>query len=253
MSLDPSRKLFGTPIFLLVLTMLFAARALADSPAARLEWAEVVPLSSPLSGRIDTIRVKPGERVKQGQILATLDARPYKAELKRARAVLRGLKSRADEARRELDRARELFERTVLSKTDLQQAEIDFDLAEGNWLRARAELEKAEIDLEYTRIRAPFSGVVAAIEASPGEVIVNRCQATPVVRLARGGRWLARFSFAGDSGLRVGDAVTLLLDAEALNGRVGRIHNADRNVGIVEVVVDKEGELAGKLVKIQRP
>ncbi len=104
----------------MLLVIMMTAAGAAAAPVARLVRADVTTLSTPLSGRIDTIRVKVGDRVKKGQLLATLDARPWRAELKRARAALQGLKSRAEEARRALDRARELFDRTVLSQTDLQ-------------------------------------------------------------------------------------------------------------------------------------
>ena len=97
-----------------------------------------------------------------------------------------------DEAVRELERTQELFERTLLSVHDLQLAQIAATGAEADHSSAEAELAEAEIKLEYSRILAPFDARVVSVPAQPGETVVSRLQARPLVVVAPAGRMRAR-------------------------------------------------------------
>ncbi len=100
-----------------------------------------------VSGRIIEFPVLEGDRVDQGGVLARLDPRDYQASLDRENAQLRQSKAA-------FDRYRELFERDVVSKSELDLRERQFGVSE-------AAVRVAEKAVEDTTLRAPFPGVVA--------------------------------------------------------------------------------------------
>jgi len=156
----------------------------AEEFPATLTWSETIILSTPLSGIVSNVSVKAGDRVKKGQLLAALDSRPYKAQLKRAKAQVQRSRSRFKDAEREYQRAQELFDRTVLSQTELQRSEVGFTTRQAAYHRAEADLSLAKLNLEYSQIRAPFAGLVVECNSQVGEVVINKLKVTPMIRLA---------------------------------------------------------------------
>ncbi|MFN2308775.1 MAG: efflux RND transporter periplasmic adaptor subunit [Gammaproteobacteria bacterium] len=157
-----------------------------------LAWADKVVLSVPFSGRMLEVSVRPGERVAAGQILLRFDTRIAAARAAQARAAVEGLGLQRAEARREWDRAKELFERTVLSVRELQLAEIGYHAAEADYQAARAARIAAEVELEDLNLVAPFAARVLAVHVAPGQAVVNAQQAMPLVTLAADGHMRVR-------------------------------------------------------------
>lgn len=167
----------------LLIMLATAGSVQAAEVEATVSWGRVITLATPLSGRLSSVRVDVGDQVKKGQLVASLDDRPLQASKRRAEAALKRLQGSYDEAIRELDRAKELFERTVLSPIELQQAQLAFSIAEADFDQAGAELEQAKLELEYSRIVAPVSGMIVERNAHPGEVVVNQLQVTAVLKM----------------------------------------------------------------------
>jgi RND family efflux transporter MFP subunit len=175
----------------LVVCLAATSASAADYPA-ELAWTQRVILSTPVSGVVASVPVVSGDRVSEGQVLVQLDKRPFKSALRKASAQALKYKLNREEAERELQRTRELYERTVISVHDLQVGEIAFASAEADYASARAELEAAQLHLEYAAVQAPFAGLVLEVTVAPGETVVNTQQATPMVTLARDRPMLAR-------------------------------------------------------------
>lgn len=112
-------------------------------------------VESKVSGRVELIEVDLGHRVKEGDILARIDAREVKARLDRAMAD-------RDQAKRDWERAKTLLERQVASRAE-------FDTAEARYRAAEAAYKEAEALLAYVEVRAPFSGVIARRMVNPGD------------------------------------------------------------------------------------
>ena len=171
-------------------TLLLGALMLAAGPLAaldldaRLEWSRRVVLGTVLSGMVEAVLVRPGERVAAGAPLVRLDDREPRARAARARAQLALGQARLEEARREEQRARELYDRTVLSDHELQLAEIGRLEAQVALAEARERLVRAEVALDYGRVRAPFAGLVVSVDAEPGQMVVSGLRAAPLVTLA---------------------------------------------------------------------
>lgn len=110
------------------------------------EAAQRASLAAKVTGVVESIRVAPGSRVKQGEVLATLDAREIKARLDQAEAA-------QEQARRDFARVERLLNSGASTRAD-------FDAANTRLRTAEAGLVEARTMMQYTSITAPFDGVV---------------------------------------------------------------------------------------------
>jgi multidrug efflux system membrane fusion protein len=157
-----------------------------------LDWANAVTLGLSISGRVAQISVRPGDLVDAGQPLLQLDTRVARAHLAEARSAIKRLELQRAEAQREWDRAKELYDRTVLSERELQLAEIGFNAADAEYHAARSAEVAAEVALEYHTMKAPFAARVLAVHVQAGQAVINTHEVTPLVRLAERDRMRAR-------------------------------------------------------------
>ena len=156
-----------------------------------LTWARRAELGTLVSGAVTAVPVRVGQSVSAGDELLRLDDRGFKAGVAAARATVRRLKGRHAEAKREDERAVELYDRTVLSDRERQLALIAFQEAEADLVAARARLSQAQLDLERSRILAPYDATVVGITVAVGEIVVSELQSTPLIVVAEDGRLLA--------------------------------------------------------------
>ena len=205
--------------------LLCCGSAYAAGTSGTLEWARRVELSTPVSGVVSSVSVEPGDRVAKGAALVTLDQRGFRAELQRARAERTRLKQALAEARRERDRAQELYDRTLLSQHDLDLAKIGHTTAQASYEAAEAALTQAKLALEYSTVRAPFAGVVLSRPAQVGQTVVSRLRSVPLVVLAASGHVLARTAVeeAAVQRLSVGDRATVRLGEREFEGHIERL------------------------------
>ncbi len=155
----------------------------AEYPAV-LGLEKKVELSTPVSGIVSELSVRVGERVNKGQLLLKLDYRPFLLEIDQARSEVRRLAVALEEARREKDRAEELYARTLLSDHELQLARIEWTTADAKLESAKTDLARARLNLEYSMVRAPFNGRVLERHAEVGQTLVQRLRSTPLIVLA---------------------------------------------------------------------
>ena len=204
--------------------------ALAAEVEATLDWARRVELSTPVSGVVKEVAVEPGDAVAADEPLVRLDPRPLKAALQAAQARVDKTRPARDETKRELERSRELYDRTLLSKHDLQVAEIEHAAAAAELREARAAVEQARLDLEYSVVRAPFEAWVLERPAQVGQTVVTRLEARPLVVLAERGRMMARAAVApaAAQALERGEELAVVVDGRRYAGKV-------RSVGLEPV------------------
>jgi multidrug efflux system membrane fusion protein len=202
-----------------------AQGALALDLEGKLAWGQRVELGTLVSGVVSEVAVRPGDAVAQGGTLLRLDDRGFRAELSRARAALARAQSELDEARREDQRAQELYDRTLLSDHERQVAQIALVDAQSATQEARAALTQAELDVERSRIEAPFDARVLAVDAAVGQAVVTRLQSQPLVVVVDNRAMLAEADIAASQldGLAPGQAAQVGLGGEWLDGRVYHI------------------------------
>lgn len=204
---------------------LMTATVSAAELNGELDWANRVVLSVPLSGRVERLDVQAGQPVDAGQLLLQLDTRNARAHLTQARSTVRRLELQRAEAQREWDRAKELYDRTVLSERELQLAEIGFASADADYQVARAALVAAEVALENHSLKAPAAAWVLATHVTPGEAVVGEQQAMPLVTLAERGRMRARAAVnaAQAAAVRAGASATVQVGEQRFDAQVVRI------------------------------
>ncbi len=131
-----------------------------------------ISLGVRVPSRIERFLVEEGQHVEKGDALVQLDARQYEAALAQSRASLLRARANADLARKELARARALIQKGVLSKSGLDIKENQLRVAEADVAQLEAAIQRAEVDLEDTVIRAPTSGVILEKFKEVGEIAV---------------------------------------------------------------------------------
>ncbi len=142
-----------------------------DSPPAG--NVRELKLGTLVSGVVAEVRVRKGQQVRAGDVLVILDQREFKARLDRARALSARASALLAEARREEERALELYDRGLLSDHELQKAQIGRLEAEARRAESMAEETRAQLDLERCTVRAPFDGKVLEVNAWKGRPIQN--------------------------------------------------------------------------------
>jgi RND family efflux transporter MFP subunit len=129
-----------------------------------------VTLAAKIVGRIVAVNVEEGDAVQAGDLLVDIDDAQYRADLSSARAVLSQEQVRLDHMQRLDGRFRSLYEQKSVSQDKADEARFNFEVAQAAVLRAEAELEKIEVLLAETKIRAPFSGVIIRKDSEIGKV-----------------------------------------------------------------------------------
>lgn len=138
---------------------------------ANIRSVNYVELRSRVKGYLERINTDEGKPVKKDQVLFCLSNRGYKEQLLKAKANLKILQSDLRTQELELKNLKNLLEKNVVSKTDIEKAEAKLDAIKAQIEGAEAEVTQAEIDLDRTEIRSPFDGVVTLIPNKVGSLI----------------------------------------------------------------------------------
>jgi len=163
----------------------------AAEKSAVLQWSQRVELSTTVSGIIKSVKAKVGDSVKKGQALVRMDDRGFVAHVKQAKAVVTRASETHEEAKRELERAHELFDRDAISVHDRQLVKIDYTKAFARLQEAQAQLTQAKLDLEYSVVRSPLDGIVVAANVVAGQTINNSIQANTMMVVANNHKMVA--------------------------------------------------------------
>lgn len=158
-------------VLMLGLMYVITFPASADTFKAKLEWSERVTLSPLVKGYVSEVNAYPGDHVKKGAVLIRLAPEFYQTKVEHFSALLKSNKAILQEAKRELSRSEEMYERTLLSDHDLQLDKNAYILASANYQSTIAELKNAQIELKHSVNRAPFDAIVISRKAEIGQSI----------------------------------------------------------------------------------
>jgi len=147
--------------------------------------ADGVELTTRVSGVVEEVLVSEGQKVTKGTLLLRLNPVVLQARLDEATAEEDRAKADEADAKRELVRAQELYERTVSSTTELDAASLAYARAQAGLAAAVARRVIAQKNLSDAELKAPFDGVVSALPAAPGVVVAAECQPKTLVVLKR--------------------------------------------------------------------
>jgi RND family efflux transporter MFP subunit len=138
---------------------------------ARLEAPDTVELRARVAGALDKVHFAEGQRVAQGDLLFTIDPRPFAAEVARAEAQLATARNQAELGASELARAEKLTAIQGVSLQELDQLRATVRNARSGIQSAEAALVQARLNLEFTRIRAPVAGRISRAMVTPGNLV----------------------------------------------------------------------------------
>jgi RND family efflux transporter MFP subunit len=124
-----------------------------------------------VSGFLTEIKYTDGMPVKKGQHLFTIEPEPYQLKLQQAQAAEQASQATVIQTQADFDRQQELVQRQAASKAAFDNSTANRDNAKAKILQAQADTKQAQINLDYTRVVAPFDGVVTARQVSVGELV----------------------------------------------------------------------------------
>ena len=139
----------------------------------RIEAVERVELRPRVSGYIESVAFREGAEVRKGDVLFVIDPRPYEASLKGARAELARAQSAHRQAGTEKERAVKLLELRALSQEEFDARTAGSEKSAADVQAAQAAVDAAELNLAFTRVRAPISGVVGKAEVTAGNFVAS--------------------------------------------------------------------------------
>jgi RND family efflux transporter MFP subunit len=144
----------------------------------RFEATESVEVRARVSGYLEEIRFEDGQMVEQGQVLFVIDRRPYQAEVEQLQAQLTSAAAQVDLADAELTRAEQLVNNENISRSTYDQRMQQKRAAEAAQAMADAALREAELDVEFTEVRAPISGRISDRRVDIGNLVSGDPNAT---------------------------------------------------------------------------
>jgi multidrug efflux system membrane fusion protein len=154
--------------------------SLWEEYSGRLEAIERVDLRPRIPGAIEAIHFREGSLVKKGDLLFTIDAAPYIAEVEKADAQVRAAETNLAFARSELERGLRMTANQTIAQRDLDTRLNNVREAEANVSAANAVAKVARLNLSYTEVRAPIPGRVGKMEVTAGN-LVNGGSGAPIL------------------------------------------------------------------------
>ncbi|WP_339461377.1 efflux RND transporter periplasmic adaptor subunit [Pseudomonas sp. EA_105y_Pfl2_R69] len=156
----------------LVETVKVEALPLEFEYSARTAGYREVQVRAQVSGILQERTYLEGSQVKQGQVMFRIDPRTYQAALSRAKGALAQEQARYRQTERDLKRIRELQKKGFASESELDNAISNFEQSKANIQAAEAEVQSKQIDLDYTTVKAPISGITSKETVSEGSLMV---------------------------------------------------------------------------------
>jgi membrane fusion protein (multidrug efflux system) len=138
----------------------------------RVSGSREVEVRAQVSGILQQRTYEEGSQVKQGQVLFRIDPRTYEAAVARAKAAVAQGQARYRQAERNLERIRQIQAKGFASGSELDGAVSEFEQSRANLEAAQAELKTRQIDLDYTTVKAPISGITSRETRSEGSLVV---------------------------------------------------------------------------------
>jgi membrane fusion protein, multidrug efflux system len=130
-----------------------------------------VTIRPQVGGILNQVHFQEGQEVKKGDLLFTIDPRPVQAALATARANLARDRAQRENAKIQFGREQKLFEQKLISQDEFDTSKAGLDALEGTVAADEAAVTNAELNLEFTGIRAPFDGRTGSLQFHEGNVV----------------------------------------------------------------------------------
>jgi RND family efflux transporter MFP subunit len=144
-----------------------------DEYVGRFVAVDSVEVRARVSGYLESVHFKDGQTVKQGDLLFTIDKRPFQNAVDQARANLAQAKSNLAFTEADYTRGQQLVRDKTITDQTFEQRSQAFRNAQASVSNAEAALRTAELDLEFTELRAPVNGRIGDRRVSPGNLVTG--------------------------------------------------------------------------------
>lgn len=152
-----------------------------DEFTGRLDAKESVEIRARVSGYLDIIHFAEGKMVKEGDLLFTIDRRPYEAEHAAAVAEMEQTKTRAELAEADFVRAQKLVETRAISQEDFDTRAKSAAAARSTVKSAEARVALAKLNLDFTEVRTPIAGRIGRALVTKGNLIIGGTSGTTLL------------------------------------------------------------------------
>ena len=142
-----------------------------DEYIGRLESPETVEVRARVNGYLDKVHFKEGQKVKQGDLLFTIDPRPYQAEFHHAEAEYERMVSQTELAKNDFERAQRLIVTKAISEEDYDTKSKTYTAAQAAMRSAKAAMDLAKLNLEFTEVRSRIDGRTSRALVTEGNLI----------------------------------------------------------------------------------
>ncbi|RZL35828.1 MAG: efflux RND transporter periplasmic adaptor subunit [Pedobacter sp.] len=164
----------------------------SDYPAT-IEGIQNIDIRPKVDGFIQKILVDEGSVVKKGQLLFTIMAPQYEQEVRTARAAISSAEADVNAAQLQVNKTKPLVEKDIISKYDLDAAQLTLQSRKAALAQAKATLVNAQVNLGYTSITSPVDGVVGSIPFRNGS-LVSSSSTEPLTTVSNTSKVYAYFS-----------------------------------------------------------
>jgi RND family efflux transporter MFP subunit len=144
-----------------------------DEYVGRFIAVNSVEVRARVSGYLDKVHFRDGQMVKQGDLLFTIDRRPFQNAVAQARGALAQVKANLSFTEADLDRAKQLVRDRTITEQAFDQRTQAFRAAQASVAANEAAVKQAELDLEFTELRAPIDGRIGDRRVSPGNLVTG--------------------------------------------------------------------------------
>ena len=162
-------------------------RSVIDSEefSGRLEASDYDELRPRVAGTIDSLHFTDGAFVQKGQLLFTIDPRPFEAEAARAQSQLASARAKAELAQAELARAKTLLDSQAVSRQEYDQWTSGTRTSQADIQGAEAALRTARLNLEYAQVRAPIAGRASRANITVGNLVNEQSVLTSIAGVSK--------------------------------------------------------------------
>ncbi len=207
----------------------------------------VIPISSKVSGQIQSVGVEDNQHVDKGAPLLEIDPRDYQVKLDQAKAEFTAAKADARRSAADAERAKQLLDRDDVSQQAFDKAVADAEVLQAKALLAEKKAAAAELDLSYTRIAAPETGKVTKKNAERRAYVQV---GQPLLAIVTDEVWIiANFKETQLARMRPGQKVTIEVDAFPGRDFKGHIDSIQSGTGARFSLLPAENA-TGNFVKV---
>lgn len=210
----------------------------------------IAPVSAQVEGRVTEVLIKDNQMVKSGEVLARIDDKDYVYKRDMADADEMAAQAELEEAQKDEGRYLQLLSRQEVSKQEFDHTSLRVKNAQAQFMRAKAKLDFAQLDLEHTQIVAPIDGKVSARSVEQGQYVQV---GQPLLSIVSSDVWIsANFKETQLKRMKPGNPVDIQVDAYPGVKFTGKVDSLQAGTGGVFSLLPAQNASGNYIKVVQR-